>query len=202
MGFFKVIDKGAGPTRLFVGGVHGKEGRSTIKALSRIEDSDVKDGKLIIYNCDDSEYISTLDKRYYNSKVGREILSLIIFYQPEMYVEPHCYKVKSYKKLTEKNRKEKIGVPPLIELEKNVLIGSVSPFIRTTFFNKTNVCLTLEMPCKASSESLEVYLNILKIIAGSNKRSEIENKIMKIYPAQVETSKKYAIELFGDYPPF
>lgn len=33
MGFFKIINKGKGLKRLFMGGVHGKEGLTTIKAL-------------------------------------------------------------------------------------------------------------------------------------------------------------------------
>lgn len=216
MSFFRLIDKGKGVTRLFVGGVHGKEGKSTISALKRIQSIHVKSGKLIIYNCNQSEYISTLDSRYYHSEMGKEILRLINQYQPEMYIEAHCYHPKNYQKLTDLQRKEKVGVPPLIELEKGVLIGSVSPQIRKSLFKKEDVCLTLEMPCidqihecqtlekscLPPEESLETYINILKALAGSDDRPDLEKKISVQYPHQVKTARRYAREFFGEYPPF
>ncbi len=61
MAYFKIIDKGNGVNRLFIGGVHGKEGSSTIEALKQIRDEDVSQGKLVIHNCDESPYLSTLD---------------------------------------------------------------------------------------------------------------------------------------------
>jgi hypothetical protein len=216
MSFFRLIDKGKGTTRLFVGGVHGKEGQSTIFALKRIQSIHVKTGKLIIYNCDQSEYISTLDNRYYYSKMGKEILRLINHYQPEMYIEAHCYHPKNYTKLTDLQRKEKIGVPPLIELEKGVLIGSVSPHIRKSLFKREDVCLTLEMPCMhqiqdcqtlensfpAPEQSLKTYINLLKALAGSDNRPNLEKNISGRYPVQVKTARRYAREFFGEYPPF
>jgi len=95
MEFFKCIDKGPGLKRLFIGGVHGKEGLSTINAIKKISENDVKDGTLVIYNCDESRYISTLNPLYYQSTVGKEILYLINHYQPDMYIELHCYNRKT-----------------------------------------------------------------------------------------------------------
>ncbi|GAB4306416.1 MAG: DUF2119 domain-containing protein [Methanobacteriaceae archaeon] len=202
MSFFNIIDKGKEPVRLFIGGVHGREGSTTIKALKKIKKDDVRDGKLLIYNCDETPYLSTLDKNYYNSKIGKEILSLIKIYQPHIYVEPHCYKSSNYNKLTDKNRKEKIGVPPLIELKWGVLIGSVSPYIRLNCFKREDVCITLELPCKPSAEALKLYIKILKIIAGSRNRKEIEDQMKGEFPSQIKTARRYAREFFGDYPPF
>ena len=202
MGFFKIIDKGPGLKRLFIGGVHGKEGLSTIKALKRISDEDVKEGNLVIYNCDESKYISTLNPLYYESKIGKEILYLINHYQPDMYIELHCYKPENYSLLTDIDRKDRVGVPPLIELEKGVLIGSVSPQIRTTVFRKEDICITLEMPCSSFNDTLELYTSFLKVLAGAKNRKDLEDKARKIYPEQVETTQKYAWEIFGDYPPF
>ena len=202
MAYFKIIDKGNGIKRLFIGGVHGREGLSTIKALQEIQDHDVDEGKLVIHNCDVSLYRSTLDPLYYESKVGKEVLYLINYYKPQMYVEAHCYKKESYNKLTSPVRWIQEGVPPLIELDKGVLIGSASPNIRTTLFTRNDVCITLEMPCNPSYDSLDVYGNILRILAGSNSRDEVEKKMKTIYPSQVETARRYAREFFGDYPPF
>ncbi len=202
MGFFKIIDKGPGLKRLFIGGVHGKEGLSTIKLIKKLSEKDVKDGTLVLYNCDQSKYISTLNPLYYQSTVGKEILYLINHYKPDMYIELHCYKPESYPTLTSIDRIQRVGVPPLIELEKGVLIGSVSPQIRTKIFKKEDICITLEMPCIPSPETLNVYLNFLKILAGAKNRFDLENKARKIYPEQVETSQRYARIIFGEYPPF
>ena len=202
MGFFNCIEKGPGLKRLFIGGVHGKEGLTTIKAIKKLSENDVKDGKLVLYNCDQSRYISTLNPLYYQSTVGKEVLYLISQYQPDMYIELHCYKPESYPALTSIDRIKNVGVPPLIELEKCVLIGSVSPQIRTNIFKKHDICITLEMPCSPSTETLKVYTNFLKILAGAKNRFDLENKVKKIYPEQVETSQKYARIIFGKYPPF
>jgi hypothetical protein len=202
MGFFKVIDKGPGLKRLFIGGVHGKEGLITIKALKELSDDDVTEGKLVIYNCPESHYISTLDPLYYQSKVGHEILYLINYYKPDIYIEPHCYHNESYNKLIEPDRIKRAGVPPLIELECGVLIGSVSPQIRTTLFKREDVCITLEMPCSPSEKSLSIYINFLKMAAGSRNRSELEARLNQLYPEQIKRARRYAREFFGDYPPF
>ncbi len=202
MGFFKIIEKGPGLKRLFIGGVHGKEGLSTIQAIKKLSGNDITDGTLVIYNCDESKYISTLNPLYYQSTVGKEILYLINHYQPDMYIELHCYKPESYPALTNIDRIKRVGVPPLIELEKSVLIGSVSPQIRTKIFRKEDICITLEMPCSPSPETLKVYINFLKILAGAKNRFDLENEVRKNYPEQVETSQKYAHIIFGEYPPF
>lgn len=202
MAYFKIIHKGKGINRLFIGGVHGKEGLSTIKALQEISDEDVTSGKLVIHNCDESPYLSTLDPLYYQSHVGKEILYLIDYYKPTFYVEAHCYKEKNYSKLTSLHRMNEAGVPPLIELDKGVLIGSASPSIRTNIFRKEDVCITLEMPCNPDSDSLDVYLELLRVFAASISRDELEKKIKEIYPRQLETAIKYAKEFFGNYPPF
>jgi hypothetical protein len=202
MTYFKEINKGEGPERLFIGGVHGHEGLTTIKPLSKISDEEVKNGILTIYNFDESPYISTLDRHYYTSDRGKEIVGLIRDLKPEMYVELHCYNSNSFEKLTNLNRKERAGVPPLIHLEKGVLIGSISPYIRTSLFDEWDVCITLEIPCKASKESMDIYLKVIKAVASSRDKHELLDKLRKDYSEQVETAARYAIELYWDgYPP-
>lgn len=202
MAFKKVIDNGNNPARLFIGGVHGKEGLTTIDALSQIANGDVKKGSLTMYNFDRSPYVSTLDRHYYSSNRGREIVSIIRDLKPEMYVELHCYNSDSFEKLTDLNRKERTGVPPLIHLEKGVLIGSISPYIRTSLFKEWDVCITLEIPCNYSKEALDVYVNVIKAVAGSNDKYELLDKLRADYPEQVETAARYAIDLYWDgYPP-
>lgn len=187
---------------MFIGGLHGKEGLSTLDALKNIKDDDLSEGTLFIHNFDESPYISTLNPIYYNSDSGKEVLHLIDSIKPQVYVEAHCYKKESYDKLISLDRWNNVGVPPLIELEKGVLIGSASPSIRTSLFSREDICITLEMACNPSKESLNVYVDVLRIIASSNNRMELEHKMKQIYPEQVETARKYAQEFFGNYPPF
>jgi len=202
MEYFKKIDKSDGPVRIFIGGVHGKEGLTTIELIKEINNDDVVNGKLLLFNCPYSKYISTLDPKYYKTEMGKAIIDIIKTHKPEIYVELHCYKPESYHKLINLNRKDEAGVPPLIELENGVLISSVSPYLRTELFKRNDVCITLEMPCNPSKEAKKVYFEIMKEIASSDNRMEFENKLQVKYPIQVERARKYAAEFFGEYPAF
>jgi hypothetical protein len=42
----------------------------------------------------------------------------------------------------------------------------------------------------------------MKAIAGSNNRSDLEEKLKINYPSQVKTAQRYAAEFFGEYPAF
>jgi hypothetical protein len=198
MVFSRSINRGNGPTRLFIGGLHGKEGLTTIKALKRVSLNQVKEGKLLLYNCPPSSYISTLDKAYYNSETGKNILAMIKEYEPQIYLELHCYKNTSYDDLTHPHRRYKSGVPPLIELEEEVLIGSISPLIRIGFFHKYDFSFILEMPCNPSKRSLEVYVEIMNMVAASRDRFEILDKLRAKYPSAVKKAVKYFLE-FSDH---
>ena len=85
MSYYRFIDKGKGPTKLFVGGIHGQESKTTINFFKSLSYSDFSNGKTFIYNFDNSDYISTLKKEYYDSKAGKEIISLIKKYKPDFY---------------------------------------------------------------------------------------------------------------------
>ena len=37
MSYFRYIDNGEGPTKLFIGGLHGNEGKTSIKFIKRIK---------------------------------------------------------------------------------------------------------------------------------------------------------------------
>ena len=39
--FSRSIKKGNGPTRIFIGGVHGKEGLTTLNLIKHLKDDDV-----------------------------------------------------------------------------------------------------------------------------------------------------------------
>ena len=216
MSYFRYVDNGEGPTKLFIGGVHGNEGVTSLKFLKRIRDEDLSSGQFYFYNFDRTAYISTIEKEYYQSEIGRKILDLITYFEPDFYTELHCYNLKNYDKLTSMERYKKTGVPPLIKLDHHVLVSSVSPLIRMTYFSTDTVCKTLEFPCieKLTPKiiekydfnydlAVESYENLLKMILKSPSRKNFEKEIMKEYPQQVDLAIKYAQKVFGpDFPPY
>jgi hypothetical protein len=109
MSYYRFIDKGEGPTKLFVGGVHGREGETTINFFKSLNFSDFANGKTFIYNFDNTPYISTLKKEYYDSQLGKNIINLIKKHKPDFYTELHCYNIKNYKSLISSNRRESQG---------------------------------------------------------------------------------------------
>lgn len=216
MSYFKYIDNGRGPTKLFLGGVHGNEGKTSIKFIKLIKREDLSCGQYYFYNFDQTEYISTLKKEYYESDLGQKILKLIKYFEPDFYTELHCFNLKNYNKLTSMERYKKTGVPPLIPAGNHVLVSSVSPLIRMTYFSTDTVCKTLEFPCceKLTPEVMEEfsfdkklavdrYMDLLRLITKSESRKDFENAILKKYEYQVKLAMDYAKKVFGeDFPPY
>ena len=216
MSYFKYIDNGKGPTKLFLGGVHGNEGKTSINFIKSIKHEDLSCGQFYFYNFDKTEYISTIKMEYYESELGQKILNLIKYFEPDFYTELHCYNLKNYDKLTSMERYKKTGVPPLIPAGNHVLVSSVSPLIRMTYFSTDTVCKTLEFPCieKLTSESIEKfdfdeklatqrYMDLLKLITKCETRMDFENAMMKKYKSQVYLAMDYAKKVFGeDFPPY
>lgn len=216
MSYFQYIDNGKGPVKLFLGGVHGNEGKTSIRFIKSIKNEDLSDGQFYFYNFDRTDYISTLNQQYYESELGQKILGLINYFEPDFYTELHCYDLKNYEKLTSMERYRKTGVPPLIPAGDHILVSSVSPLIRMTYFSTETVCKTLEFPCieKLTPEvcnefnfdktkSIERYNDLLRLITKSESRPDFEKAILKKYPSQVYMAMDYAKKVFGeDFPPY
>ncbi|MBE6509439.1 MAG: DUF2119 domain-containing protein [Methanobrevibacter sp.] len=216
MSYFRYIDNGEGPTKLFIGGLHGNEGVTSIRFIKRIKDEDLSPGQFYFYNFDKTPYISTIKKEFYESEIGQNILDLIEYLKPDFYTELHCYNLRNYDKLTSMERYKKTGIPPLIKLGNHVLVSSVSPLIRMTYFSTETVCKTLEFPCLEKltpeiiekydfdkSEAIETYENLLKLILRSPSRDYFEKEMMKDYIDQVKLAMEYAEKVFGkDFPPY
>lgn len=216
MSYFRYIDNGEGPTKLFIGGVHGNEGATSLKFIERINIEDLSPGQFYFYNFDKTPYISTIEKEYYESDLGLKILDLIEHFRPDFYTELHCYNLKNYDKLTSMERYDQTGIPPLIKLGNHVLVSSVSPLIRMTYFTRDTVCKTLEFPCieKLSPElveeygfdrklAIETYEDLLKLILKSPSRQDFERDITIKYRHQVDLAIQYAKKVFGeDFPPY
>lgn len=216
MSYFRYIDNGNGPTKLFIGGVHGNEGATSLKFLKRIREEDLSQGQFYFYNFDRTPYISTITKEYYESEIGLKILDLIKYFEPDFYTELHCYNIKNYDKLTSMERYKQTGIPPLIKLGNHVLVSSVSPLIRMTYFSTDTVCKTLEFPCLEKltpeiidrydfdkAKAIRTYEDLLKLILKSPSREYFENEMMKHHQDQVYLAMKYAKKVFGeDFPPY
>lgn len=113
-------------------------------------------------------------------------------------------------------RYDQTGIPPLIKLGNHVLVSSVSPLIRMTYFTRDTVCKTLEFPCieKLSPElveeygfdrklAIETYEDLLKLILKSPSRQDFERDITIKYRHQVDLAIQYAKKVFGeDFPPY
>lgn len=216
MSYFRYIDNGKGPIKLFIGGVHGNEGLTSLKFIKRIKDSDLSPGQFYFYNFDKTPYISTIKKEYYESELGLKILDLINYFEPDFYTELHCYNLKNYERLTSMERYRKTGIPPLIKLGNHVLVSSVSPLIRMTYFSTETVCKTLEFPCfeKLTPEIVEkygfnrdlavkTYEDLLRLILKSPSREYFEKQMLIDYADQVSRAVEYAKKVFGeDFPPY
>ncbi|CAG0970595.1 hypothetical protein METP3_01419 [Methanosarcinales archaeon] len=188
------------PSRLFVAGVHGNEEAATMPILELLaKDIKIISGRLILVSLSSADpYISTLDKAYYGSINGMKLLELVREYRPTIYLEVHSYEIRNHAKLIDPERKSKIGVPPFTELEEKILIGSVSPFIRTTEFNREDLCFTLELPIPHSEKALQVALDILRVIALSSSRNEIIGKLRIKYPEQISEAERNFYEFFNE----
>lgn len=216
MSYFRYIDNGKGPTKLFIGGVHGNEGLTSLRFLQRIREEDLSPGQFYFYNFDRTPYISTIKKEYYESETGKRILDLIEYFEPDFYTELHCFNLKNYEKLTSMDRYVKTGIPPLIKLGNHVLVSSVSPLIRMTYFSTDTVCKTLEFPCleKLTPEivnkygfnrdlAIKTYEDLLKLILRAPSRKYFEAEMLKNYRDQVDLAIRYAEKVFGkDFPPY
>ena len=219
MSYFRYIDNGEGPTKLFIGGVHGDEGKDVLPLIKLLSDDDFSSGQIYIYNFDKTPYISTIHKEFYQSEQGRKILGLIDYYKPDFYTELHSYNIKHFKRLTSLERLDSQGIPPLIDCGQYVLCSSVSPLIRRKHFTKENICQTLEFPSfrgedlKLSDEelfdkydfnhdlSVQEYMSFLRLITLSKNRDDFEKRVLKDYKKQADLALKYVKIIYGlDFP--
>lgn len=218
MSYFRYIANGEGPTKLFIGGIHGNEGKTIIKILKKLKASDFSNGQIYIYNFDKSPYISTLKEEFYQSNQGKKIISLIEKHKPDFYTELHSYHLKNYDKLLDESRLESQGVPPLISCDNHVLVSSVSPLIRQKYFTRDTICKTLEIPAFEEYDfdkelvekydfdldaTLNRYFDFLDLICSSKDRKDFEDCIWLKYPHQVELAMDYVKYVWNeDFPPY
>ncbi|CAF30865.1 DUF2119 domain-containing protein [Methanococcus maripaludis] len=186
------------PKKLFLAGIHGNESKYTSQILENLQKniSNLKaSGNVIIVPelVKDSKYYSTLNPKYYETEEGISLLKLIEKYNPEFYFEIHSYSKKSYSNLTELKRVDLKGIPPFVDLNKGVLMASISPILREKF-KETDFCMTIEVPNWKVLEVEKQVLEILEFGILSKNRNEMIEKIFNKYPKAAKTAKWLADE--------
>ena len=198
MKLYRLIAAEAGPTKLFVGGLHGKEGLYTAPILEQLAKDEVYAGRAIIVPClaEHGKYVDVLSEEYYRSRAGIELLQLIENYKPHFYFELHAYGEHSYLRLTDPEREKRIGVPPFVDFGNGILLGSIAPILRSKF-SENDFCMTIEVPnWKSEDEKVRAeVLQILRLALHKVKHEEVIAELRMWYSAQMQKAE----ELFRQY---
>jgi hypothetical protein len=198
---YRMSGSGAGPLKLFVGGLHGDEGRYTAPILERLAREEVSSGEVIIVPqlTEQSTYIGVLNREYYESEAGQRLLQLIHQYQPRFYFELHAYSQHSYARLTDPERVQKIGVPHFIDLDEGILIGSIAPMLRLQF-SARDFCMTIEIPnWKSEHERISAkVLAVLRIGLMQTDREAVMQEFRVRYPAEVQEAEALFRQYYRD----
>ncbi len=198
MKLYRLVASEEGPKRLFVGGLHGDEGKYTAPILERLATEDLNAGEATIVPClvENGEYIGVLSEEYYRSSAGMNLLQLIHDYNPTYYFELHAYGEHSYAKLTDSERVNKIGVPNFVDFGDGVLIGSIAPILRRKFAVH-DFCITVEVPkWRIKNEQIKQKVHVILMIGlMKTDREGIMHEFRLRYPAQT----KMAETLFYQY---
>ncbi len=198
--FFLYSGNSPEPRKLIVGGLHGSEGKTTVKLLRKFISVKAEGTVVMINFTQRVKYVSTLNKKFYGTKVGAKLIRVIAVFKPSVYVELHSYSTKNYNKLVDPGIRWRKGVPPLVELEKGFLLGSVSPPLRFSMFNLDDFCAALEIPRKTNDMKVGEW--IVEQALKSRDREEAFQRISERYPEQMHKLNKYFIELSKETPYF
>ncbi|MCX8205039.1 MAG: DUF2119 domain-containing protein [Candidatus Nezhaarchaeota archaeon] len=187
-----------GPVRLYVGGLHGREGRVTAPVLrTLLSERPPPTGKLVVVPalCCRKKHVSTLREAYYETEEGVKLLRLLSTYSPHIYVELHCYRASAYRLLTDPVVRARRGAPPLLDVGSGVLIGAASPKLYARF--SPPLSIVIELPCRGGG--VEEALRILRIVRDSSEVEEALRRLEEEYPEQARRIKKY-LEAYVDKP--
>jgi len=196
---YRLFSSRDGPVKLFVGGLHGSEGMYTAPILEELVaggEVEVSGGETIIVPSltRESRYIYVFSEAYYRNREGGILIHLIEKYRPSCYFEIHTYRKESYPFLIEPVREKRVGVPPFVNLQDGILLGSVSPILRRRF-GANDLCLTIELPEWKIRVMRKAIIDLLSLFLQKESRGEIIEDLKRIYPAQIQR----AIEIYHEY---
>ncbi|WP_406662122.1 DUF2119 domain-containing protein [Methanolobus sp. ZRKC3] len=178
----KILGSGR-PMRLFVAGLHGNEWKDTSSILENIEAP--KTGTLAVIPLVNKEnYISTLDDNYFID-IGQKIITAIEELEPEVYIELHSYSAENQTKLTDPERINRVGVPAFSQLDNDVLLGSVVPYIRKKYFPMEALCLTFEIQ-KGNPDSKKCTALLIDRVKELSSKEEFIKFMLQRYPEQAK----------------
>ena len=88
--------KGNSGRKLFIGGLHGNEGKFTeivLKDFINLLKEDNYSGNIVVISklVENSKYISTLSEKFYETDEGKALINIIENYNPNIYFELHAY---------------------------------------------------------------------------------------------------------------
>ncbi|RLG34879.1 DUF2119 domain-containing protein [Methanosarcinales archaeon] len=190
---YHTASSGEGPVKLFVGGLHGREGDYTAPILEELalsaENDVFSELSLIVPRITrSSRYMHVLSEAYYQSIEGQQLLHFIEKYKPSFYCELHAYGKESYFMLVNPEREKQQGVPPFVDLEDGVLLGSIAPILRRRF-GRNDLCITIEIPNWKTDEVREMVLELLRIVLGGKTKEGTIEALRRLYPRQIEIAR-------------
>jgi len=199
-------DKGI--IRLIIGEMHRREGEATWTILKELKPKPLK-GSVIIVPTVDLERkvdISVINPKYLETQAYKTYCEILEHYKPNIVVELHAFNSKFYRNLTDPNRLEKKGVPPLIpyidepSIEDQVLHGGPPPYAKNKF-KEHGSYVTLEISRNYTEKAKKTLLNILDIIVKSNSPREIIHKLTEKYPKSMKKARKLLYQYLNTIPP-
>ena len=192
--------------KFFVGGLHGEECEQTKPILEQLARECAAShlsffGDAVILPClvERGRHVSVLREEYYRMEAGRRLLSLVRFLHPRFYFEIHSYGMHSLSRLTSAKRFEIEGVPPFVELERGILIGSISPILRKEF-RRDAFCLTVEIPKWCGVK--ERVLAILRAGLAAESRDTLLKALRRMYPEQMRKAEELFRMFYTEIEPF
>ncbi|MPN26677.1 hypothetical protein SDC9_174102 [bioreactor metagenome] len=129
--------------------------------------------------------------------MGKSILEAIEALGPEIYIELHSYSRENLEKLAGKDRMERIGVPAYSILKAEVLLGSVSPWVRKRYFPKEALCLSFEVQ-KRNPESREFAASMINVLKDTESRDEFIEYMKKEFPEQAKKAIEDYRRFYGE----
>jgi hypothetical protein len=183
------------PIRLFVAGLHGDEWKDTTEILKNIRPP-ITGTLALIPLVNNGKYVSTLESDYY-PETGKKIIEAIEKLKPEIYVELHSYSRENIDRLAGKDRLDRIGVPAYSVLKEGVLLGSVSPQIRKSYFSKEALCLSFEIQ-KGNIRSRKFPALMLDILKEIQTRDEFIECLKKEFPVQAKKAIEDYRRFYGE----